>query len=160
MRSYRLHALFVGAVLVASLAGAAVVRFTRPGGELFPIFSWTLFLYVPNSVTEYAVEILEVQGEALAPAPTFHEARAIFRRSGDIAADKVIQGMARAAVAGDEARLGELRRLFEDRYLGASHAPVRYRLVEREYAPLERWRGGGFRSATALRDFEYAGDAS
>jgi hypothetical protein len=160
MRSYRLHTLFVAGFITASLLGAAVVRFTRPGGELFPIFSWTLFLYVPNTVTDHVIEILEAEGESLTPAPTFHEARAHFRRSGDIAADKVIQGMGRAHAAGDEARLAELRRVFEDRYLGVHKAPVRYRLIERDFAPLERWRDGVVRSTRPVRDFEFRREAS
>jgi hypothetical protein len=160
MRSYRLHTLFIAGFITASLLGAAVARFTRPGGEFFPVFSWTLFLYVPNVVTDHAIEILEVEGASLTPAPTFHEARAHFRRSGDIAADKVIQGMARAHAAGDEARLAELRRVFEDRYLGVHKTPVRYRLIEREYAPLERWRDGAVRSTRPVRDFEFTRDRS
>jgi hypothetical protein len=153
MRAYRLHALFVGGFVAAYLLGAVVVRFTRPGGEIFPLFSWTLFLYVPDSVSEFAIEILEVDGAPLSPAPTYHEAGDRFRRAGDIAADKLIQGMGRAERDGDEARLAELRRVFEDRYLDARQAPVRYRLVEREYAPLERWHNGAFRATRSLREF-------
>lgn len=160
MRTYRRHATFVALFLSTYVLLGGIFRFTRPGGEVFPVFSWTLFLNVPNRVTEYGIEILDVGGAALSPPRAFHEARDLFPGAGDVRADRVVHGMGRALGTGDEARLQELRRLFEGRWIGAERAPVRYRLVRRVYSPLERWKTGRVAETAALRDFAFEGDAS
>ena len=155
MRRYRLHLLFVGLFLAGHLVGSALVRFARPSGEVFPLFSWTLFLSVPNEVTEAGIEILEVDGEVLDPPRMYQEARDRFRRAGDITVDKLVHGMARAHHQREEGRLSELRSVLEDRFLDGER--VRYRLIERVSAPLERWRGAEVRNVRRLRDFSSAG---
>jgi hypothetical protein len=159
MRAYRCHVAFVSLFLTAYVLLGGVLRFARASGEVFPISSWTLFMRVPNQVTEYGIEILAVEGAVLAAPRAFHEARDLFPGAGDVRADRVVQRMARALEGGDEARLRELRLLFEGRWLGAERAPVHYRLVRRSYAPLERWRTGRAAESTELQDF-VSGEAS
>lgn len=159
MRAYRLHALFVGLFLAGHVLGSAAVRFARPSGEVFPLFSWTLFLRVPNQITEAGIEIVEVDGETFDPPRMYQEAGDRFRRARDITADKLVHSMARAHHQRDERRLGELRAVFEDRFLGGAPG-VHYRLVERAYAPLERWHGGPVHEVRRLRDFVSAGATS
>ena len=160
MRAYRRHLTFVTLFLAAYIGLGCVFRFTRPGGEIFPVSSWTLFQKVPNRVTEYGIEVVALEGRAL-PAPrAYHEAREIFAGAGDVRADRVVQRMGAALRDGDEARLRELARFFEARWLGAEHAPLRYRLVRRVYSPLERWRSGALLEETPLRDFAFEGPAS
>ena len=160
MRAYRRHLTFVSLFLAAYLLLGGVFRFTRASGEVFPVSSWTLFLHVPNRVTEYGIEILAVDGRALEAPRAYHEARELFPGAGDVRADRVVQRMGAALRAGDEARLRELAALFEGRWLGAERRPVRYRLVRRVYAPLERWRSGALLERAALRDFAFEGRTS
>lgn len=155
MRSYRRHACTVAAFLVAYALLGCVFRFTRPGGEVFPVSSWTLFLRVPNRVSEYEVEILSVAGARLPEPLALHRAGGRFPGSGDISATRLVQRMGRAHEAGDEARLAELRRLFEQRWLGPERAPLEYRLVRHHYSPLERWKGGSVGGREILRSFRF-----
>jgi hypothetical protein len=159
MRGYRRHASFVSLFLAAYVLLGCALRFTTASGELFPVSSWTLFLKVPNRVTEYGIEILAVGDAPLASPRPFHDARDLFPGAGDVRADRVVHRMGRALLSGDESRLEELRRLFEGRWLGADRAPVRYRLVRRIYSPLERWKTGRADTA-ALRDFAFEAAAS
>jgi hypothetical protein len=159
MRAYRRHAIFVSLLLAGYLLCGSVFRFTQPSGEVFPIFSFTLFMRVPNTVTEYGVEVLQVRGQPLSPPRAFHAAPELFPGAGDVRASRVVHRMGRALEKGEQARLADLRRLFEDRYLGSAQAPARYRLVRHVYSPLERWRTGEVRQSAALGAFEVAGEA-
>lgn len=160
MRRYRRHALFVSLFLAAYVVLGCAFRFTRPGGEVFPVSSWTLFLEVPNRVSEYGVELLALGGEELAEPLALHRARGRVPGAGDISAQQLVQRMGRALHAGDEGRLAELRRLFEQRWLGARSAPARYRLVRQHYSPLERWRGGeAAGEVQVLRHFDSGGES-
>lgn len=160
MRYYRRHACFVAFFLAAYLLLGGVFRFTRPGGEVFPVSSWTLFLYVPNRVDEYAVEILALGGAPLPQPLAFHEAKGLFPGAGNISAQQLVQRMGRASRDGDRAGLAELRDLFERRWLGEPAGAVRYRLVQQRYSPLERWRSGALLESRALERFESGGDPS
>jgi len=160
MRSYRRHACFVAAFLAGYALLGGVFRFTRPGGEVFPVSSWTLFLYVPNRVSEYDVELLSLAGERLPEPLALHRARGRVPGAGDISAAQLVQRMGRAHEAGDEARLAELRRLFERRWLGDASAPLEYRLVRHHYSPIERWRGRGVAGSERLRSFRFDGGES
>lgn len=160
MGRYRAHQAFVGVLLAFYVAAGCVLRFTRDTGEVFPVFAWTMFCYVPNTVTDYAVEILELNGESQQPPLGFHEARGRVAGAGVVAANYVIHEMGKALDQRDERRLSKSRELFERHYLGEPNAPIHYRLIRRVYLPLAFRRSGELIESIPLREYVYSGGVS
>ncbi len=160
MASYRAHQTFVAVLLTVYVVGGCVLRFARDTGEVFPVFSWTMFCYVPNTVTDYAVEILELNGEAQTPPLPFHEARGLLTGAGVVDANYVILKMGKALDRGDESETSSSRELFERHYLRGSEAPVHYRVIRRVYLPLEYWRSRALIESTPVSEYVYSGGVS
>jgi hypothetical protein len=160
MGSYRAHQMFVGVLLAFYVAGGCILRFARDTGEVFPVFAWTMFCYVPNTVTDYAVEILELNGESQQPPLPFHEARGQLTGAGVIAANYVILKMGKALEQGDVSEESSSRELFERHYLRGSNAPVRYRVIRRVYLPLEFRRSRELIESTPISEYVYSGGVS
>ena len=160
MRLYRFHKFWIGCVLLAYLVLGATFRLTRTNGEVFPFFSWTLFIYVPGDTSEYAVELIEQGGRRFDPPRPLHAARGLVPGAGNVTAQVVVQRMGRAAERGDATALAELRRVFEREHLAAHRAPVHYRLVREHYDPIERWTTGGVRAVSELAQWSAGEGAS
>ena len=82
-RAYRAHRRALACVLIGYAVLGSVFRWTVPGGEVFPVFSWTLFTYVPaETLTEFEVEVLALRGETLDESLPYHEARGVLPGAG------------------------------------------------------------------------------
>lgn len=104
-------------------------------GEIFPIYSWQLFSFVPQkSITEFAIQIQETS--ALFQAPS-------------VAAHTLIQKLGKAQTRNNSIKVEQFRKEFEEYYL---KQPVKYDLILITFNPLERWRNGTYQK-TYLKTF-------
>lgn len=152
--------MFVAILLSAYVVAGGILRFARDTGEVFPVFSWSMFCYVPNTVTDYAVEILELNGEPQQPPLPFHEARGLLTGAGVVDANYVIEVMGKALDRGDAIEMSSSRELFERHYLRGSEAPVHYRVIRRVYLPLEYRRSRTLIESTPVSEYVYSGGVS
>jgi hypothetical protein len=78
LNAYRV---FCRAVLLAALAYSVVANYTwvRQRSELFPIFAWELFSYIPSEVTDYGLLITAVDGRPLTPPDTLSRPPVLYR---------------------------------------------------------------------------------
>jgi hypothetical protein len=141
------------AVVYPVLSGAITAAIGR---ELFPVFAWTLFCRVPNEIREYAVRILEIDGQELAPVRRFQESAHRFPQAHSIEAFWTIKAMGEAAERGDDRLLETKRAFFEVAFLGRG-SRVRYELVVETYDPLDRVHQGTPGEVRSLRVFQYEG---
>ena len=139
------------AILICAYVSIAVWRERVPGhSELFPIASWSLFSLVPNTIEDFSVRLLEVDGRPLARALFFEDIKPIFLGATSHDARVVIERFGLALAAGHFREAEEIRRRFEAEYLSKQAHQVRYELVARVYDPMERWNAGVFKSVRTL----------
>jgi hypothetical protein len=140
-------------LFVCVYVATALGRELEPGQtEIFPFASWSLFTLVPNEVHDYAFRLLAVDENVISPI-FYEESGELFGNARNHAAHVTIDLIGRATASGNEAAADEIRRRFELMYFPEARS-VRYELTERVYDPLERQRGGAFRSVTSLHPFE------
>lgn len=111
-------------------------------GEIFPIFSWSLFSHVTPIFHDYEVEISRVDDMIYNPPVNFFTLKNSFRHAG--ARNISILKAARAyhlAMLREPSRLAVLRSVIEGKYLGGVRR-VDYQIVVVAYDPLQRWRTG------------------
>ena len=154
MQRYRRIQLFLATTMVLYVLGAVVAKVVVGGpGEVFPVFTWSLFCSVPNTVDDYAIRIAEVDGQAIAGQPTYQEADQWFEKAGSINAYVSIQRLGKALARQDAAELEDVRRFFEPVYLGDQHA-VTYRVVRRTGSLMTVWETGAFDHEQPLAELE------
>lgn len=121
--------------------------------EIFPVFSWSLFTWIPNDFRDYALRVIAVDNENLHPTLYFQEAGYWFPETHSMPAYDSIQKLGAAVAANDAKRIEEIRQFLEPIYLGGVKS-VRYDVVERSFDPLERWECGEFNTVRSLSSFE------
>ena len=150
MQSYRSLKLLVAGILCGYAAAALVLKVTlRQDGEVFPLFSWSLYSTVHGEDADYAVRILSVAGEALDPPLFFQEARLFFAGTEPIAAFMTVQRLGDALEKRDADAVRAHRRLLEHHHL-RGRGVVRYEIVRRTFNTLGRWSSGGFTSVRTV----------
>lgn len=121
--------------------------------EIYPIFSWDLFSYVPNEVVDFGLRITKTGNTELEPPLYFEAAVDLLPDAQSIVAYTNIQALGAAIRAGQPVELAADR-------VAALHLypllPVEYEIVQRRYAPLDRWRTGAVRSEELLGAFRAA----
>jgi hypothetical protein len=159
MRRYQRFKLFIAvfAVLYPVISWSALgLTMRRSKNEIFPFFSWALFCFVPNEVTDYRLLISAVGDRQFDPPRDFASAKDVFPRAESIDAFMIIQDMGEYFEKGQESRLRDRRCLFESQFLGRGEG-VRYELARRRYDPLEFWNTRATRSIERLHGFDYDG---
>lgn len=150
MQSYRRLKLLVAALLCGYAAAALVLKVTlRRDGEVFPVFSWSLYSTVPGEDTDYAVRILSVGGKALDPPLFLQEARSFFTGTEPTAAFMTMQRLGDALEKRDADEVKAHRRLLEEHHL-RGQGVIRYEIVRRRFNTLARWSSGGFTSVRTV----------
>lgn len=119
-------------------------------GEIFPIYSWQLFSFVPQkTITEFAIEIQELQGKKLETPQLFQNMRSIIPGASLFTAYRTIQNLGRAQTRNNSIKTEKLKKQFEDLYL---KLPAKYDLIQITFDPLERWENGTYQK-THIKTF-------
>lgn len=149
-RNGRRRERIAAALLCGYAAAALVIKAARPvDGEIFPLFSWSLFSTVPAQDENYGVRLLAVRGAPLATPTFFEEARGLVAEPESIAAFMTVQRLG-VALSTDNARdAAAARRLLERHHLRGLD-DVRYEVVRRRFDTLERWSTGALRSSEVV----------
>ena len=125
--------------------------------EMFPIYSWDLFSYVPTGERyDYGVRLLAVGDEILSPSIYYEAADEWFADAGSIVAYQRIQRLGTAVHNKNETAVAEAQRVFESAHL-VGVGEVQYEIVYRHYDMLTRWRDGSFTNEYSLRVVDFAG---
>lgn len=137
-------------VLLYALIGNAV--WFRHYREIYPIFSWDLFSYVPNEVADFGLRITRT-GDTVLDFPIYFEAATgLVPDAQSIVAYTNIQALGVAIMAGQSVELAAAAHRVESLHL-YTLMPVEYEIVRRRYSPLARWREGEFLSEEAIGAF-------
>ena len=82
--------------------------------EIFPIYSWDLFSYIPNLSIDYGLKINAIDGTYLDQPIYFQDAKDIFNNTESIIAFNVIQTLGEAIEINNLEKAEELRLQIED----------------------------------------------
>lgn len=134
--------------------GSLVILARKSKNEVFPIFSWALFCFIPQQEQDYGIRV--IQGGDATPATPRYIERTDFPGANSPALYMVIQDMGHALRQGQDDTLDTKRKILETNYLPPDSA-VRYELVRREFDVLERYRDGTFRHIEVLGTFSSRG---
>ena len=116
----------------------------------YPIDSWSLFSKVPNTITDYSIRIVELNGVALSHPIWFEQGTS--KHSHSHSARSVTLLMGEALSKGDEREADRLRNVFQSNFV--SDLPgARFELVRRRYEVLERFKTDQFDDLTVLLIF-------
>lgn len=126
----------------------------RAGVEYFPFYSWDLFSFVPNTVTDFGLLILSVDGQPLYPPRYFETADDLFREAQSINAVRSVQNMGSAILRQEATEIGANQTQIEALYF-TDYSRIEYALVQRSYFPLNRFRTGAFQQEIEVGRFEY-----
>ena len=141
-RFRRMQALGLAIVLVY-VASSLYLGFSGKR-DAYPLFSWSLFTYVPNVQYDFGLLITEIDGRILDPPQDLMSFRDRLSGAGEIRAYYTVQDFGDALVRRDAVKMKALRLLLEREYL-AGAGELRYRIVARAYDPIEKWRDGRYR---------------
>lgn len=123
--------------------------------EIFPIYSWDLFSYIPNLSVDYALKINAIDQAYLDPPAYFQEMPNEFSEANSIVAYHVIQSLGRAIESNDEESIKSLRHQIESTYF-SNHFHVEYEVRKRSFFAGERWRNNRFEENIRLVTYDTA----
>lgn len=142
--------LYIGVALVMGL-----YAFHR---EVFPVFSWSLFSTVAERETDFAIQVLGIDGEALEPPVDFMTSKDMFAGAGDIRAYYTIQNLGIASLRRRGDDIQRIRATFEQTYLGMPGSSVEYAVLMRVFDPVERWQEGRIESWRPVARYRVDGE--
>lgn len=157
MNKHRKLKAFIATVFISYACSGAILAISstliKSANEIFPVFSWSLFTFIPNDFHDYALRIIAIDNENLNPTLYFQDAGHWFPETDSMSAYDSIQKLGTAVSAKDVKRIEEVRQFLEPIYLGEVKS-VSYEIVERSFDPLDRWKYGKFNTVRSLGFFE------
>jgi len=154
VRSYCKLKVFITCTLLFYCGfGIVLEEIIRGTKEVFPLYSWSLFRRVPNTVGDYALRVLRVGGEKMQSPPYFEDSGYWFDKDNSSLGYFNIQRLGIAISKGDRDRVARIRGLLERRYF-ADVGGVRYEVIRRLFDPVNRWKYGRFKSVQRVAIFE------
>ncbi len=150
-KAKRIQLSFIGFALLYAFVGN--YTWITAQTELFPIYSWDLFSYIPAHTSEFAIRITVINGETLDPPLYFNEATRYVPAAKTIEAFALIQRFGNAIYTnnGDAALL---QQQFESLYL--QHlATVNYDLVIRTFDAIDYAQSGSIDEVILLQTYQH-----
>ncbi len=130
----KIKANFTILIVVFYAFTAVFLRYIYPQEpEIFPLFSWRLFAGVPNTRTEYSVEITKFGNTQLSQPVVFSEAN-FLASSKSVSARKLIQDFAQSYNKNQDYQ--KYQTVLETVYLDKTKE---YRLVKQTYNPVDKF---------------------
>lgn len=152
MIAYRRTKWFIlGAVLFYFIVGNGARYWL--GREIYPIFSWELFSYVPNELVDYGLRVTQVDHKVLPKAVYFEAAPSLFSDAQSIIAYNNIQALGQLLDAHQADNAQAARIKVEQQHLHIAHA-LSYEIIRRSSIPLVRWKTGSFATEVVIANFE------
>jgi hypothetical protein len=113
------------------------------GGEIFPLFNWSLFTKSTSAIRyEYAIFVEELNGKSLARPTLIYQLKDRLKGWGDpINLRKASGAFATAIRKKDPQRVQAVRAMVESRYLSSAQR-MKYSVRLMTYNPLERYHTG------------------
>ena len=139
--------LWVGYAVLAVGSKSYLKSVDDPSIEVFPFFTWSLFSRAPSRQSEFAIEVVALDGQQYDPPVDIMklaEPLALFGEDS-ILIHKSTQALAKAKT--DERRLA-----FERSYLSGHN--VSYRLVRYNFDAMDRWKTGARGEAKVIGQYE------
>ena len=137
-RRYALLVLFFAAYAVVAVAGDRYA----PRGEFYPVFSWSLFTYVPDVRGDTEVVVHRVGDRVFDPPVPYTALKDDFAAAGGRAVDayKAARGLVDSSYTEPEGF--DARRRMMEKVLFDGRTDVEYEIRMIAFRPLERWRDG------------------
>lgn len=86
---------FIAILLISHACSSALLVMSstviKSANEIFPVFSWSLFTWIPNDFYDYALRIVAIDNENLHPLLYFQEAGHWFPEADSMSAYDSIQ---------------------------------------------------------------------
>ena len=121
--------------------------------EIFPVYSWDLFSYIPNLSIDYALKINAIDQVYLDPPAYFQEMPNEFSEANSIVAYHVIQSFGRAVELNDVESIKNLRQQIESIYF-SNQTQVEYEIRKRTFFAGERWRENRYEENIRLATYD------
>lgn len=137
-KARRIQLGFIGFALLYALVGN--YTWITAQTELFPIYSWDLFSYIPAHTAEFAIRITAVNGKTLDPPLYFNEATQYIPAAQTIEAFALIQRFGNAVYT-NKSDAVTLQEQFESLYLQQLET-VSYELVIRSFDAIAYAKSG------------------
>jgi len=130
-------------------ASAWYAHFFAPNENLYPLFSWNLFSYIPNEVQTYTITILSYSHTVYNP-PLAFDKKLFLLTSVNRSPNELIWEigeLGRALKAQDTDAIKRGRTLVETLFRGV---PTRYEVYYATYDPLTHWETGAFKEMRSV----------
>ena len=152
MKAYRRPQFFLAGFLLFHFC-VGITSELAARGEIFPFYSWFLFVLVPQKAVVYDVLILEQPGRVFDPPVSYQRAGELVREPRSIVTYRLVQAFGRATEKGDTNAAAALRTELESRFTAS---PVHYELAKLRFDnPLRRWKSGQPQRSEVIREFRF-----
>lgn len=143
MQSLSLLRIFLfSCLIVYFVIGITAKLYTFPKEEVFPIYSWSLFSKVPNTIYRYDIQILTSRGAKLPKPLLYREAKKFVPNTDDISVYITIQAWGKALRMKKYLEANKQQHVFEKLHL---YPDTKYQLTQIKYNPIERWKNNTIR---------------
>ncbi len=150
---YRTKKLAVLASLAVYAAIGISAHWLTTNDELYPVFSWNLFAYVPNPKIEYTIALLSFGKTHYNPPLQFNELGFLFKQNSEspIKYYVVINRLAAAIMQKDPAAQETYRQQLEAIF---QKTPAQYEVLKVKNDPLAFWYTKTYVSSSVLATFD------
>ncbi len=150
-KAQRIQLGFIGFALFYAIVGN--YTWVTAQSELFPIYSWDLFSYVPTHTSEFAIRITAINGEPLDLPLYFNEATKYIPAAQTIEAFALIQRFGNAVYTNNSDAV-TLQQQFEALYLQQLET-VSYELVIRTFDAIAYAQSGLVDEVILLQSYQH-----
>ena len=150
-KAQRIQLGFISCALIYALVGNYTWATTH--SELFPIYSWDLFSYIPAHTSEFAIRFTAIDGVTLDPPLYFNEATKYIPTAQTIEAFALIQRFGNAVYT-NSSEMTMLQQQFEALYLQQLET-VSYDLVIRTFDAIDYAQSGLVDEIIPLQTYQH-----
>lgn len=151
MLNRHLKYLAIGTLVLYFVLGAGLRVFVRD--DIYPIFSWNLFSYIPNDQYKFSLRVLSYGTDKYTPPKRFDEMATIFEKIHQPPTEYVrdIDQMGYALQGKDTDKIARIKTRLDTMFY---KTPATYEITKVRYNPVEFWRTRSYISEVVLITFD------
>jgi len=145
---------FVIGTLSHPMANSETFAWASNGMEVYPLFNWQLFSYIPNEKQEYSIEVYRIGERVYDPPLQFTDMTSLFHRIGSSPTEYTprIRALAQAIEDENTQRIEQKRKELERVFKVDSFS---YGVLKVRLDPVVYWKTGKYATSTVLRVFTH-----